>query len=307
MSGENSEDAPLLEVRDLSVTYEAQRGAFIKRVDYIHAVKRVSFRVRKGTTMGLVGESGSGKSTIGKAILRLAPIKEGSIHYGGQEITGLSDKAFLPYRKRIQTIFQDPYASMNPRLTIASIVSEPLLVHAPEMGRREREERVADLLEKVGLPADAMNRYPHQFSGGQRQRICVARALSSRPEFIICDECVSALDVSVQAQIVNLLQDLQDELGITYLFIAHDLAVVEHMCDEALVMELGEIVEQGPTEALYRSPQHPYTQRLLDAVPRMPTILVGSGRFILSAVVSACRHLLLDKIDSFAPLRCHLW
>ena len=269
--GEVKEE-PLLEVRDLSVTFEAQRGGFIKHVEYVHAVKRVSFQVRKGTTIGLVGESGSGKSTIGKAILRLAPIGEGTIHYGGQELTGLEDKEFMPFRKRIQTIFQDPYASMNPRLTIASIVAEPLIVHAPAMNRKQREEHVTDFLEKVGLPADSMNRYPHQFSGGQRQRICIARALSSSPEFIICDECVSALDVSVQAQIVNLLQDIQDELGITYLFIAHDLAVVEHMCDEALVMELGEIVEQGPTDSLYRSPQHAYTQRLLSAVPRMPTI-----------------------------------
>ena len=269
--GEVKEE-PLLEVRDLSVTFEAQRGGFIKHVEYVYAVKRVSFQVRKGTTIGLVGESGSGKSTIGKAILRLAPIGEGTIHYGGQELTGLEDKEFMPFRKRIQTIFQDPYASMNPRLTIASIVAEPLIVHAPAMNRKQREEHVTDFLEKVGLPADSMNRYPHQFSGGQRQRICLARALSSSPEFIICDECVSALDVSVQAQIVNLLQDIQNELGITYLFIAHDLAVVEHMCDEALVMELGEIVEQGPTDSLYRSPQHPYTQRLLSAVPRMPTI-----------------------------------
>ncbi len=265
--------APMLEVRDLIVTYEAQRGTFLKRVEQVHAVKGVSFKVRRGMTMGLVGESGSGKSTIGKAILRLAPIAGGSIFYEGQEVSSLDENAFLPYRKKIQTIFQDPYASMNPRLTVASIVAEPLIVHAKEMTKSQREERVADLLEKVGLPADSMNRYPHQFSGGQRQRICVARALSSSPEFIICDECVSALDVSVQAQIVNLLQDIQDELGITYLFIAHDLAVVEHFCQEALVMELGEIVEQGPTDALYRSPQHPYTQRLLDAVPRMPTIV----------------------------------
>ena len=277
MSNENSEEKPLLQVQDLSVTYEARRGAFIKRSEFIHAVKRVSFEARKGTTLGLVGESGSGKSTIGKAILRLAPIESGSIKYEGQELTGLDESAFLPYRKRIQTIFQDPYASMNPRHSIASIVAEPLKVHAPEMGKQDRKDRVAELLEKVGLPADSMNRYPHQFSGGQRQRICVARALSSKPEFIICDECVSALDVSVQAQIVNLLQDLQDELGITYLFIAHDLAVVEHICDEALVMELGEIVEQGPTDRLYRSPEHPYTQSLLDAVPKMQT-LVGSDQ-----------------------------
>ena len=267
---------PLVEVRDLSVTYEARRGAFIKRTEFIRAVKSVSFMVRRGTTMGLVGESGSGKSTIGKAILRLAPIEAGSIKYDGNDLSKLDEKAFMPYRKRVQTIFQDPYASMNPRHSIASIVAEPLKVHAPEMSMQDRKDRVAELLVKVGLPADSMNRYPHQFSGGQRQRICVARALSSKPEFIICDECVSALDVSVQAQIVNLLQDLQEELGITYLFIAHDLAVVEHICSDALVMELGEIVEQGPTDHLYQAPKHPYTQRLLEAVPKMPTI-VGVG------------------------------
>jgi len=272
----DSVEQSLLEVEGLSVTYEARRGAFIKRTEFIRAVKNVSFCIRKGTTMGLVGESGSGKSTIGKTILRLAPIAEGSIKYGGVELTELDEGDFMPYRKRIQTIFQDPYASMNPRHSIATIVAEPLRVHAPEISKQDREGRVAELLEKVGLPADSMNRYPHQFSGGQRQRICVARALSSKPEFIICDECVSALDVSVQAQIVNLLQDLQDELGITYLFIAHDLAVVEHICDDALVMESGEIVEQGPTDQLYLSPKHLYTQRLLEAVPKMPTI-VGAG------------------------------
>ena len=276
MSDSNAVDGGLLEVENLSVTYEARRGAFIKRTEFIRAVKSVSFKIRKGTTMGLVGESGSGKSTIGKAILRLAPIGKGSIKYDRNELTQLDEREFMPFRKHIQTIFQDPYASMNPRHSIASIVAEPLKVHARGMSKKDREDRVAELLVKVGLPADSMNRYPHQFSGGQRQRICVARALSSKPEFIICDECVSALDVSVQAQIVNLLQDLQEELGITYLFIAHDLAVVEHICDYALVMELGEIVEQGPTDQLYRAPKHPYTQRLLEAVPKMPTI-VGAG------------------------------
>ena len=276
MSDSNAVDGGLLEVENLSVTYEARRGAFIKRTEFIRAVKSVSFKIRKGTTMGLVGESGSGKSTIGKAILRLAPIVKGSIKYDRNELTQLDEREFMPYRKHIQTIFQDPYASMNPRHSIASIVAEPLKVHARGMSKKDREDRVAELLVKVGLPADSMNRYPHQFSGGQRQRICVARALSSKPEFIICDECVSALDVSVQAQIVNLLQDLQEELGITYLFIAHDLAVVEHICDDALVMELGEIVEQGPTDQLYHAPKHPYTQRLLEAVPKMPTI-VGAG------------------------------
>ena len=276
MSDANAVDGGLLEVENLSVTYEARRGTFIKRTEFIRAVKSVSFKIRKGTTMGLVGESGSGKSTIGKAILRLAPIGKGSIKYDRNELTQLDEREFMPYRKYIQTIFQDPYASMNPRHSIASIVAEPLKVHARGMSKKDRQDRVAELLVKVGLPADSMNRYPHQFSGGQRQRICVARALSSKPEFIICDECVSALDVSVQAQIVNLLQDLQEELEITYLFIAHDLAVVEHICDDALVMELGEIVEQGPTHQLYHAPKHPYTQRLLEAVPKMPTI-VGAG------------------------------
>ena len=275
-SDANAVDGGLLEVENLSVTYEARRGAFIKRTEFIRAVKSVSVKIRKGATMGLVGESGSGKSTIGKAILRLAPIGKGSIKYNRNELTQLDEREFMPFRKHIQTIFQDPYASMNPRHSIASIVAEPLKVHARGMSKKDREDRVAELLVKVGLPADSMNRYPHQFSGGQRQRICVARALSSKPEFIICDECVSALDVSVQAQIVNLLQDLQEELGITYLFIAHDLAVVEHICDDALVMELGEIVEQGPTDQLYHAPKHPYTQRLLEAVPKMPTI-VGAG------------------------------
>ncbi len=266
-------ETPLLEVKDLSVTYKARRGAFIKRTELIHAVRGVSFEAKRGKTLGLVGESGSGKSTIGKAILRLAPLAGGTIHYEGEQISNLDEKVFMPYRKKIQTIFQDPYASMNPRLTIGSIVAEPLIVHAKEMSKSDRLGRVAELLDKVGLPRDAINRYPHQFSGGQRQRICIARALSSQPEFIICDECVSALDVSVQAQIVNLLQDLQEEFGITYLFIAHDLAVIEHICHDVLVMENGLLVEKADAESIYRNPQHPYTQKLLDAVPRMSTIL----------------------------------
>ena len=269
-------EPPLLKVSDLSVTYETRRGSFFKHTELVRAVRNVSFVAQKGKTLGLVGESGSGKSTIGKAILRLAPVASGTIEYDGDELTALDENDFMPFRKRIQTIFQDPYASMNPRLNIASIVAEPLIVHEKGMSKNERTARVVDLLERVGLPADSINRYPHQFSGGQRQRICIARALSSKPEFIICDECVSALDVSVQAQIVNLLQDLQDELGITYLFIAHDLAVVEHISDDVLVMSEGEIVEQASSEQIYQNPQHPYTRKLLDAVPRMPTI-VGSA------------------------------
>jgi len=272
VEGKRVEGEALLEVEDLVVTYETRRGAFVKRRELVHAVRGASFTVPRGVTVGLVGESGSGKSTIGRAILKLAPVTSGVIWYRGTEISGLSEREFLPYRKQIQTIFQDPYASLNPRLNVGTIVAEPLMVHAPEMKRRQREERVADLLRRVGMPEDAMRRYPHQFSGGQRQRICIARALCSQPEFIICDECVSALDVSVQAQIVNLLQDLQDEFGITYLFIAHDLAVVEHISHHVLVMSEGEIVEQADAESIYRSPRHEYTRKLLAAVPRMPTL-----------------------------------
>ncbi|MBK1877838.1 ATP-binding cassette domain-containing protein [Pelagicoccus mobilis] len=268
MSGES----PLLRVSNLDVSYPTSSGGIFKGPGKFRAVKGASFSVKRGQTVGLVGESGSGKSTIGKAILKLIPSESGKIEYDGTEITSLSEGEFLPFRKRIQTIFQDPYASLNPRLTVGAIVAEPLVVHEPSLSRGDRDARVAELLEKVGLPSDAMRRYPHQFSGGQRQRIGIARALSSRPEFIICDECVSALDVSVQAQIVNLLQDLQDEYGITYLFIAHDLAVVEHMSHEVVVMQNGEIVEQGTAEEIYRDPKTEYARRLLAAVPTMPSI-----------------------------------
>lgn len=263
---------PLLKVENLNVTYQTRGEGFLSKPGLFRAVKDASFMVGKGETLGLVGESGSGKSTIGKAILKLIPIESGKIEYDGTEVGSMDAKTFLPFRRRIQTIFQDPYASLNPRLTIGSIVAEPLVVHEKGMNAKQREARVAELLERVGLPADAMNRYPHQFSGGQRQRVCIARALSSQPEFIICDECVSALDVSVQAQIVNLLQDLQDEFGITYLFIAHDLAVVEHMSHRVAVMQNGVIVEQDTAEAFFKNPRTEYAQKLLNAVPDMPSI-----------------------------------
>lgn len=269
-----SDSQPLLSVSGLNVCYQTNAGGLFSSPGVFRAVKNASFTVGRGKTVGLVGESGSGKSTIGKAILKLIPSESGKIEYAGTDISALSEKEFLPFRKRIQTIFQDPYASLNPRLTVGTIVAEPLIVHEPTLSRSDRDTRVRELLEKVGLPVDAMRRYPHQFSGGQRQRICIARALSSRPEFIICDECVSALDVSVQAQIVNLLQDLQDEYGITYLFIAHDLAVVEHMSHEVVVMQNGEIVEQGTAEAIYKNPQTEYTKRLLEAVPEMPSVKI---------------------------------
>ena len=267
--GDGAAGATLLSVRDLKVHFPVRGGVLRRTVDYVRAVDGISFDVPRGRTVGLVGESGSGKTTTGRAIARLAPVTGGSIVYEGTELTGLSGKAFLAYRKRMQMIFQDPFGSLNPRMSVYHIVAEPLDIHFPDWTRKQKEERVAGLLAKVDLPADAMRRYPHQFSGGQRQRIGIARALAVEPEFLICDEPVSALDVSVQAQIVNLLQDLQDEFGLTYLFIAHDLAVVEHISDEVLVMTEGRIVEQASAERIYADPRHPYTRKLLDAVPRL--------------------------------------
>ncbi len=262
-------EQPLLSVRDLKVHFPVRAGVLQRMVDHVRAVDGVSFDVPRGKTVGLVGESGSGKTTTGRAIARLVPITSGSVHYEGQDLASLSNAEFFAYRKKIQVIFQDPFGSLNPRMTIYSIIAEPLEIHFKDWSRSQKEQRVAELLTKVGLSPDFMLRYPHQFSGGQRQRIGIARALAVEPECIICDEAVSALDVSVQAQIVNLLQDLQDELGLTYLFIAHDLAVVEHISDEVLVMTEGKIVEQASAEAIYENPQHPYTKKLLAAVPRL--------------------------------------
>ena len=260
---------PLLEVRDLKVHFPI-RGKIMRRViGAVKAVDGVSFSVNQGSTVGLVGESGSGKTTIGRAIIRLVSITAGRIAYAGEELTELSSREFFPYRKHIQMIFQDPFNSLNPRMTVGAIVSEPLEIHFPKLGREHRRERVAELLEKVGLDSDHIDRYPHEFSGGQRQRIGIARALAVEPEFIICDEPVSALDVSVQAQIINLLQDLQEDLGLTYLFIAHDLAVIEHVSDFVLVMNHGKIVEQAPADRIYREAGHSYTQKLLSAVPKI--------------------------------------
>ena len=250
----------ILEVSDLKVYFPMQGGVFRKSTQFVKAVDGVSFKVESGKTVGLVGESGSGKSTIGKSIVRLVEPTAGSIHYKGEPLLGLSDNAFFPYRKKIQMIFQDPYNSLNPRMTVSGIISEPLDIHFPEMSRSQKEDKIADLLTKVGLTPDHRNRYPHQFSGGQRQRIGIARALSVEPEFIICDEAVSALDVSVQAQIINLLQDVQEEFKLTYLFIAHDLAVVEHISDFVLVMSQGKIVEQATAGEIYANPQDPYTR-----------------------------------------------
>lgn len=269
MSESSPDQSPLLSVRDLQVHFPIKGGVLQRTVDYVKAVDGVSFDVPRGKTVGLVGESGSGKTTTGRAIARLVPITAGTITYEGQDLAHLSRAAFFDYRKKIQVIFQDPFGSLNPRMTIYSIIAEPLDIHFKDWSKAQKTARVADLLEKVGLSADFMQRYPHQFSGGQRQRIGIARALAVEPEFIICDEPVSALDVSVQAQIVNLLQDLQEELGLTYLFIAHDLAVVEHISDEVLVMTEGKIVEQATADEIYNNPQHEYTKKLLNAVPSL--------------------------------------
>ncbi len=258
----------LLEVRNLKTYFPVKTGILRRHTDDIRAVDGVSFSIEAGTTVGLVGESGSGKSTIGKTLLKLVPASSGEVVWEGQNILPLSGDDFRPFRRQMQMIFQDPFGSLNPRHSILQIVGEALEIHFPKMNAAERRDRVAQLLGQVGLKPEMMTRYPHEFSGGQRQRIGIARALAVEPRFIVCDEPVSALDVSVQAQIVNLLQDLQDALGLTYLFIAHDLAVVEHISDHVLVMYRGKIVESAPADRIYAEPQHEYTRRLLGAVPR---------------------------------------
>ncbi len=263
-SNENS----LLKVENLVVSYSLGSGIFGGNKKMFNAVDDVSFYIKRGEIVGLVGESGSGKTTTGRAIIRLAPISTGKIFYENAEITKLSNREFLPYRKKIQMIFQDPFNSLNPRMTIQKIISEPLDIHFKNLSKNEKIDRIAHLLKRVGLNPDFMKRYPHEFSGGQRQRIGIARALAVEPEFLICDEPVSALDVSVQAQIINLLEELRQELGIAMLFVAHDIAVVEYLSDRIFVMTNGKIVEQGNAEEICANPQNPYTKKLIDAVPK---------------------------------------
>jgi len=258
---------PLLEVQNLRTWFPVLGGVMRRKVGDIRAVDDVSFTIEPGCTVGLVGESGSGKTTVGRTILKLIPSTSGHALYKGRDILPMSEREFRPLRREMQMIFQDPFGSLNPRFTIGEIVGEALEIHFPKMNRSDRASRVAELLGLVGLKADMMRRYPHEFSGGQRQRIGIARALAVEPRFIVCDEPVSALDVSVQAQIVNLLQDLQEQFGIAYLFIAHDLAVVEHISDHVLVMHHGKIVESASAEAIYNDPQNEYTKTLLSAVP----------------------------------------
>jgi ABC-type oligopeptide transport system ATPase subunit len=259
----------MLHVDQLSVHFPIRSGLLQRQRDVVRAVEQVSFDLPAGKTLGLVGESGSGKSTLSKALLKLIPITTGRIHFDQQDVTELTEAQFRPLRRHMQMVFQDPYGSLNPRMTVRDIMAEPMDIHFPARSKQEKTERVAALLNKVGLPATSMQRYPHEFSGGQRQRIGIARALAGEPRFLICDEPVSALDVSVQAQILNLLKDLQDELKLTYLFIAHDLAVVRHMSDDIIVMYRGQIVERGQADQVCEAPQHDYTRKLLSAVPTL--------------------------------------
>ncbi|HJM94366.1 MAG: ATP-binding cassette domain-containing protein [Alphaproteobacteria bacterium] len=258
----------LLEVRDLKVHFPVRGGIMGQRdLGSIKAVDSVSFTVRRGETLGMVGESGCGKSTTGLAILRMVDITGGSIILDGQDITNLSSAELRPMRRQMQMVFQDPYGALNPRLRVLDIVGEPLVAHGMAPSRPQLRLRVAELLELVGLAGNMIERYAHEFSGGQRQRIGIARALAVNPNLVVCDEPVSALDVSIQAQIINLMEDLQKELGLTYLFIAHDLAVVRHISDRIIVMYLGKIVEIASRDDLYSDPKHPYTQALLSAIP----------------------------------------
>ena len=263
----NGTGPPLVEARDLRVWFPIKSGIVLDRhVGDVKAVDGVDLTVWRGETLGLVGESGCGKTTVGRTLLRLYEPTGGQIIFDERDITRLSDGQMRPLRRRMQMVFQDPYASLNPRHSVGKIVGEPLRVHGVA-SRRETEIRVQELLAIVGLPEDAANRFPHEFSGGQRQRIGLARALALNPEFLVCDEPVSALDVSIQAQIVNLMEELQDKLGLTYLFIAHDLAVVRHISTRIAVMYLGKIVEVAPADDLYENPLHPYTITLLSAIP----------------------------------------
>jgi peptide/nickel transport system ATP-binding protein len=259
-------DVPVLVVDKLSKSFFTREGLFGKRE--FKAVKDVSFTLARGKTLGVVGESGSGKTTVGLTLLRLHQATAGTAMFEGRDLISMPERDYMPYKRRIQIIFQNPYASLNPRFTVGQILLEPMRIHKIGANDGERIAMAQALLEKVGLPAQAFHRYPHEFSGGQRQRIAIARCLTMKPEILVCDESVSALDVSVQAQVLNLLQDLQDELGMSYIFISHDLSVVKYMADQVMVMHQGSVVELADSDELYRNPQHPYTKTLLSAIPR---------------------------------------
>jgi ABC-type oligopeptide transport system ATPase subunit len=264
---DRSADSPLLRVVDLHTHFPIRSGLLQRTVGHVRAVDGVSFDIARGETLGLVGESGCGKTTVGRSILKLIPPTSGRVLFDGRDVLAARGPALKRLRRRMQIIFQDPAGSLNPRMRIAGIVGEPLVVHGLVQGRDQLRQRVETLLERCGMPRAAADRYPHEFSGGQRQRIGIARALALEPDFIVCDEPTSALDVSIQAQIINLLGDLQSEFGLSYLFISHDMAVIQHVCRRIAVMYKGKIVEEGPREQILGSPRHLYTQSLLSAVP----------------------------------------
>ncbi|HXW53738.1 MAG TPA: dipeptide ABC transporter ATP-binding protein [Myxococcota bacterium] len=283
MASANS-PVPLLEVRNLEQHFIQYRGLISRQRSIVKAVDGVSFHINGSETLGLVGESGCGKSTLGRSILRLIEPSKGTIHFDGEDITKIGDGRLRALRQKMQIIFQDPFASLNPRMSVGNIIEEALIIHQLGATKKEREDRVVELLGLVGLRKESIARYPHEFSGGQRQRIGIARALAVNPKFVVCDEPISALDVSIQAQIINLMQDLQYSLGLTYLFIAHDLHVVRHISSRIAVMYLGNIVEIGDAATIYFAPKHPYSQALLSAVP-LPDPKRKSRRILLRGEV----------------------
>ena len=282
----NKEHETLLRVENLKMYFNVSKKMFSKKKLWLKAVDNVSFSIRKGKTFGLVGESGCGKTTVGRALVRLYKPTDGHIYYGETDLASLDDKALIPYRSKMQMIFQDPYSSLDPRMVVGDIIAEPLRIQNRYKTIKEEQEAVKALAARIGLKSDHINRYPHEFSGGQRQRIGIARALANTPEFIVCDEPISALDVSIQAQVINLLEELQEQMGLTYLFVSHDLSMVRHISHDVGVMYLGHMVEMAPVKELYTHMQHPYTQALMSAVPKAdPDMAEKSSRIVLKGDV----------------------